>query len=47
MPDMTFDPTKTKIVACATITEEIEPLLPQERVSKALGFGSYLIPEQP
>ena len=47
MQDLTIDPTKTKIVACATITEEIEPLLPQKMVYETLIFGSYLIPDQP
>ena len=46
MPDMTVDPMKTKIVACATMTEEIEPVLPQEMVYEALDFGSCLIPDQ-
>jgi hypothetical protein len=46
MQDLTIDPTKTKIVACATMTEEIEPLLPQEMVNEEFDSGSYLIHNQ-
>ena len=45
MQNFTFDPTKTKIVAYATVTEEIEPLLLQEIGHEVLDFGLYLIPD--
>jgi hypothetical protein len=46
MQDLAIDPTKTKIVACSTMTEEIEPLLHLEMVYEEFDFGSYLIHDQ-
>jgi hypothetical protein len=44
MQDMPFDPTKTKIIACATVIEEMQPLLPQGMLYEVLDFGLHLIP---
>ena len=43
MADMTFDPTKTRIVALATETEGFEPSLPPELASEVLEFSFFLI----
>jgi Protein of unknown function (DUF1638) len=44
MVNLTFDPPKTKIIACATVIEEIGPLLPQGMAYEVLDFGLHLIP---
>jgi hypothetical protein len=44
MPDSPFDPTKTKIVACATVIEEIQPLMPRDMAYEVLDFGLHLNP---
>jgi hypothetical protein len=44
MQDLPFDPTKTKIVACATVIEEMQPLLPLGMAYEVLDFGLHLIP---
>jgi len=44
MPDLPFDPTKTKIIACATVIEEMQPMLPAGMVYEVLDFGLHLIP---
>ena len=44
MQDLTYNPQKTKIIACATVIEEIEPLLPQGMAYEVLDFGLHLIP---
>lgn len=44
MPDLPYDPTKTKIVACATVIEEMQPLLPEGMAYEVLDFGLHLIP---
>jgi hypothetical protein len=44
MPDLPFDPTKTKIIACATVIEEMQPLLPPGMAYEVLDFGLHLIP---
>ena len=45
MPDLPFDPTKTKIIACATVIEEMQPFLPQGLAYEVLDFGLHLIPD--
>jgi hypothetical protein len=44
MQDQPFDPTKTKIIACATVIEEMQPLLPQGMAYEVLDFGLHMIP---
>ena len=44
MPDLPFDPAKTKIIACATVIEEMQPMLPPGMVYEVLDFGLHLIP---
>ena len=44
MQDLPFDPTKTKLVACATVIEEMQPLLPRGMTYEVLDFGLHLIP---
>ena len=44
MQDLVFDPTKTKIIACATVIKEMQSLLPQDVVYEVLDFGLHLIP---
>lgn len=44
MQDLPFDPTKTKIIACATVIEEMQPLLPQGMAYEVLDFGLHMIP---
>jgi len=44
MQDLPFDPTKTKIIACATVIEEMQPLLPQGMAYEVLDFGLHLNP---
>jgi hypothetical protein len=44
MQDLTYDPTKTKIIACETVLEEILPILPQGMAYEVLDFGLHLIP---
>ncbi len=45
MQDLPFDPTKTKIIACATVIEEMQPLLPLSIAYEVLDFGLHLIPD--
>ncbi len=45
MQDLPYDPTRTKIIACATVIEEMQPLLPQGMAYEVLDFGLHLIPE--
>ena len=44
MQETPFDPTKTKIIACATVIEEMQPLLPQDMAYEVFDFGLHLIP---
>ncbi len=44
MQDLPFDPTKTKIIACATVIEEMQPLLPKDLAYEVLDFGLHLAP---
>lgn len=44
MPDLPFDPAKTKIIACATVIEEMQPMLPLGMAYEVLDFGLHLIP---
>lgn len=44
MQDLPFDPTKTKIIACATVIEEMQPLLPQDMAYEVFDFGLHTIP---
>ncbi len=44
MQDLAFDPSKTKIIACATVIEEMQPLLPRSMAYEVLDFGLHLIP---
>jgi hypothetical protein len=45
MQNLPYDPTKTKIIACATVIEEMQPLLPQDMAYEVLDFGLHIIPE--
>lgn len=46
MPDLPFDPSKTKVIACATVIEEMQPLLlPLNIAYEVLDFGLHLIPD--
>ena len=45
MQDLLFDPMKTKIIACATVIEEMQPLLPLSIACEVLDFGLHLIPD--
>jgi hypothetical protein len=44
MQDLPFDPTKTKIIACATVIEEMQPVLPPGMLYDVLDFGLHMIP---
>lgn len=44
MPDLPFDPAKTKIIACETVIEEMQPMLPPGIAFEVLDFGLHLIP---
>jgi hypothetical protein len=44
MQDQPLDPTKTKILACATVIEEMQPLLPQGMAYEVFDFGLHVIP---
>lgn len=44
MQDLPYDPTKTKIIACATVIEEIQPLLPKGMAYEVLDFGLHMTP---
>jgi hypothetical protein len=44
MPDLPFDPAKTKIIACETVIEEMQPMLPPGIALEVLDFGLHLIP---
>ena len=39
-------PSKTKIIACATVVEEILPLLPKGMTCETLDFGLHLTPDK-
>ena len=45
MQDLPYDPTKTKIIACSTLIEEMQPLLPQGMAYEVLDFGLHMIPD--
>jgi hypothetical protein len=46
MPDLPFDPSKTKVIACATVIEEMQSLLlPLNIAYEVLDFGLHLIPD--
>jgi len=40
-----MDPTRTKIIACATVIEELLPLLPPQMQMQKLDFGLHLRPD--
>ena len=44
MQDLPYEPLRTKIIACATVIEEMQPLLPQGVTSETLDFGLHMIP---
>jgi len=44
MQDLPYDPLRTKVIACATVIEEMQPLLPQGVTSETLDFGLHMIP---
>lgn len=39
-------PTRTKVIACATVIEEMLPLLPEGIATETLDFGLHLTPEK-
>lgn len=39
-----FDPTRVKVIACATVMEEMAPLMPAEMPRQVLDFGLHLHP---
>jgi hypothetical protein len=43
---MDINPANTKIIACATIIEEILPLIPPEMRYKGLDYGLHVTPEE-
>lgn len=45
MPDLLIDPAKTKVIACATVIEEMLPILPAGVQYETLDFGLHLIPQ--
>jgi hypothetical protein len=45
MQNLPYDPTKTKIIACATVIEEMQPLLPKDMAYEVLDFGLHIIPD--
>jgi hypothetical protein len=44
MQYLPFDPKKTKIIACATVIEEMLPLLPKDMAYEVLDFGLHIVP---
>jgi hypothetical protein len=44
MQNLPFDPTKTKIIACTTVIEEMQPMLPHGVAHEVLDFGLHLNP---
>ncbi len=44
MQDLPYDPQRTKVIACATVIEEMQPLFPQGMASQVLEFGLHMIP---
>jgi hypothetical protein len=44
MQALPYDPTTTKIIACATVIEEMQPFLPQGLQHEVLDFGLHLVP---
>ena len=45
MPDLLIDPAKTKVIACATVIEEMLPIMPAGVQYETLDFGLHLIPQ--
>ena len=45
MPDPVIDPTKTKVIACATVIEEMLPIMPAGIQYEILDFGLHLVPQ--
>jgi len=45
MPDLLTDPAKTKVIACATVIEEMLPIMPAGVQSETLDFGLHLVPQ--
>jgi len=43
--DQKLDPERTKVIACATVIEEMMPLMPQGMAYEILDFGLHLKPE--
>lgn len=41
-----YDPSRVKVIACATVIEEMLPRMPVEMARQALDFGLHLHPEQ-
>jgi hypothetical protein len=39
------DPTKTRVIACATVIEEMQPLMPAGMTCETLDFGLHVRPE--
>ena len=44
MQDLPYDPLRTKVIACATVIEELQPLLPQGISYQVLDFGLHMVP---
>jgi hypothetical protein len=40
-----YDPAKTKLIACATVIEEMSPLVPAQMTSQVLDFGLHILPD--
>lgn len=45
MPDLPVAPAKTKVIACATVIEEMLPILPAGVHYEILDFGLHLVPQ--
>ncbi len=45
MPALLIDPAKTKVIACATVIEEMLPILPADVHYEILDFGLHLNPQ--
>src|ERR1019366_5880724 len=39
-----YDPARVKVIACATVIEEMTPLMPPEMARQVLDFGLHLHP---
>ncbi len=44
--ELAFDPARVKVIACATVIEEMAPRMPAEMASEVLEFGLHLHPGQ-